>query len=87
MSDSEEQGNLRKHPVVANQEDTPTGESSGKYPLPRPCSVPAGVAFDLKESNSSLVTNKKERICTNDVIICHSVHYIMNVFMTVPWKL
>ena len=24
-----EQGNLRKHPVVANQEDTPTGERSG----------------------------------------------------------
>ena len=43
------QGNLREHSVVANQEVVPTEERSGIYPLPRPRSVPAGVALGPKE--------------------------------------
>ena len=48
-----EQGSLCEHSEVDNQEDNPTGERSGKYSLPRPCSVPASSALDLKESNST----------------------------------
>ena len=66
-----EQGNLREHSGVANQEDTPTGERSGIDLLPRPvlslralrlaCSFPAGVALDLKERNSRSLIH--ERLC------------------------
>ena len=53
-----------EHSVVANQEEIPTGERSGTYPLPSPCFVPASVAPDLKERNLMLLTY--ERICKQE---------------------
>ena len=61
-----EQGNLRKHSAVANQEDTPTEEGSGIDPLRAlrlACSFPAGVAPDLKERNSRSLIYK--RLCNH----------------------
>ena len=56
------QENLREHSVVANQEDIPTGERGGIYPLPKPRPVPGDVALDPK-GEMNLMLRIQEKIC------------------------